>query len=123
MAVMAAICPMAIVIGAMMRFVRRLRCQIEPAHHVAGPGRRIEQPGVEDLRRIDHSIADLVARGDRIDRRELRVEPRQSVIGGKIDLGHQQPVGDRNLPDRLAMRGKVCTPLTASTVATTPSIR
>ena len=30
----------------------------------------------------------------------------QSVIGGKIDLGHQQPVGDRNLPDRLAMRGK-----------------
>ena len=71
-----------VVIGVMVRRIRGLRRQIEPAHDVGGARRRIEQPGIENLCRVDDPVPHMRARRDRIDGRELGIKPRQRISGG-----------------------------------------
>ena len=59
---------------------------------------------IEERRGIDPSVAHPDHRRSGVERGEPRAQRRLSGIVDEIGLGEQQPVGDRHLFDRLAMR-------------------
>jgi len=85
----------------------RVSLFVDPAPHMGGFARWIEQRGAEKRIGRDLTVGHDRLRRARTERKKAPLQICNFVRGGKVRLGEQQPVGDGGLFDRFGMLGEL----------------